>query len=55
MSVSARSKSNVDVGEVMRQVSGGGSPTSAATQFNSAEKSEKTQKILSLIKPKYLK
>lgn len=55
MSVSARSKSNVDVGEVMRQVSGGGSPTSAATQFNSTEKSEKTQKILSLIKPKYLK
>ena len=55
MSVSARSKSNVDVGEVMRQVSGGGSPTSAATQFNSAEKSEQTQKILSLIKPKYLK
>lgn len=54
MSVSARSKSNVDVGEVMRQVSGGGSPTSAATQFNSSEKTEKTQKILSLIKPKYL-
>ena len=55
MSVSARSKSSVDVGDVMRQVSGGGSPTSAATQFNSSEKNEKTQKILSLIKPKYLK
>lgn len=53
VSISARSKSKVNVGEVMKELEGGGSPYSAATKLKDISIEETGKRLMKLIKPKY--
>ena len=53
ISISARSKAKIDVGEVMRELEGGGSPYSAATKLTDTTIEETGKKLMKIIQPKY--
>ena len=53
--ISARSKEEIDVGEIMRLLSGGGNAHSAATQLENTTIDSAKTKLLTLVKPKNLK
>lgn len=54
VSVSARSKESVDVGEIMRELDGGGSRYSGATKIKNSSVNEVKRKLLKLIIPNHL-
>lgn len=53
VSISARSKAKVNVGEVMKELEGGGSPYSAATKLENISIEEAGKKLMKIIKPQY--
>lgn len=53
VSISARSKSKVNVGEIMRELDGGGNQYSAATKLENTSIEEAGKKLMKIIKPQY--
>lgn len=49
--ISARSKANINVGDVMRELGGGGNPYSAATQINSSSVENIEKQLKKIIRP----
>lgn len=54
ISISARSKETVNVGEIMKELNGGGSRYSGATKLNDISVSDAKNKLLKLIIPNHL-
>lgn len=54
ISISARSKEKINVGEIMEELNGGGNRYSAATKLENTTVEEANKKLMKLIKPKYL-
>ena len=53
ISISARSKAKIDVGEVMKELEGGGNQYSAATKLHDTTIEETGKKLLKIIQPNY--
>ena len=53
LSISARSKGNLDVAEVMKKLNGGGNKYSAATKIYDENINEVNKKLVKIIKPNY--
>lgn len=53
VSISARSKSKINVGEVMRVLDGGGNQYSAATKLENTTVEEAGKRLMKIIKPEY--
>lgn len=54
ISISARSKDKINVGEIMQELNGGGTQHSAATKLANTTVEEANKKLMKLIKPNYL-
>lgn len=54
ISISARSKEKVNVGEVMKELDGGGNKYSAATKISGATVEQVGKKLIKLIEPPYI-
>lgn len=55
ISISARSKGNIDVGKIMSELEGGGNTYSAAAKLFSQKMEEVSQKLTKIIKPTFYK
>lgn len=55
ISISARSKGNIDVGDIMEKLNGGGNNYSAATKITNENIEEVTKKLTKIIKPSFYK
>ena len=53
VSISARSKGKINVGEIMQELNGGGNQYSAATKIQDETLQETNNKLMKIIKPKY--
>lgn len=54
ISISARAKDKINVGEIMEKLNGGGNQYSAATKLENTSVLEVNKKLMKIIKPKYL-
>lgn len=54
ISISARSKEKINVGEVMKELNGGGNRFSAATKLTNSTVEESGKTLLKILEPKYL-
>jgi len=53
ISISARSKEKINVGEIMKELNGGGNQYSAATKLENVTISEANKQLIKIIEPKY--
>lgn len=53
VSISARSKGKINVGEIMKELNGGGNQYSAATKIENETLEETSKKLMKILKPKY--